>query len=40
MVAFEIEACKKNIEFYKREIENMEERIEELKRLKREEDYY
>ena len=40
MVAFEIESCRKNIEFYKQEIENMEAKLEELRNLKKAWQYY
>lgn len=40
MLVFEIEACRQNIEFYKQEIENMEEKMEELRRLKKSFEYY
>ncbi len=36
----ELDNCRVNIEFYRQEIENMEEKIRELERLKRDYDYY
>jgi hypothetical protein len=40
LVHIEIENCRKNIEFYKKEIGNMEEKLAELERLKKAYEYY
>ncbi len=40
MLRFEIENCKSNIEFYKLQIDNMEERLNELERLRKAYEYY
>ncbi len=40
MTKFEIDNCRKNIEFYRLQIENMEEKILELEKLKRQYEYY
>ena len=40
MLRFEVENCKSNIEFYKMQIENMEERLHELEKLKKAYEYY
>mgnify|MGYP001615300829 CR=1 FL=1 len=40
MTKFEIDNCRKNIEFYRLQIENMEEKIMELEKLKRQYEYY
>ncbi|MFH0798267.1 MAG: hypothetical protein V1906_02540 [Candidatus Woesearchaeota archaeon] len=40
MIELEIETCKENIKFYETQIDNMEEKLAELERLKKEYDYY
>ena len=40
MVRFEIDNCRDNIEFYKLQIENMEERLQELEKLRKAYEYY
>lgn len=35
MVEFEIENCRKNIEFYQQEITNMEDKISELEQIRK-----
>lgn len=40
MIELEIETCKKNIKFYEMQIDNMEEKLAELERLRKEYDYY
>jgi len=40
MITIEIDNCRQNIDFYKNEIENMEQKLEELERLKKSYEYY
>ncbi len=40
MLRFEIENCRKNIEFYKLQIEDMEEKLAELEQLNKAYEYY
>lgn len=40
MLKFEIENCRKNIEFYQTQIENMKERLQELEKLREAYEYY
>lgn len=40
MIALEIMNCKNNIKFYENEIENMEEKLEELEKLRQRDAFY
>lgn len=40
MIELEIETCKNNIKFYEMQIDNMEEKLAELEKIKKEYEYY
>lgn len=40
MIELEIETCEQNIKFYEMQIDDMEKKIGDLKRLKQEQDFY
>ncbi|MFH1638635.1 MAG: hypothetical protein ABIB71_09480 [Candidatus Woesearchaeota archaeon] len=40
LIQVEIENCRNNIEFYKIEISSMEQKMQELERIREEYDYY
>ncbi len=40
MLRFEVENCKKNIEFYRLQIDQMEEKLLELEKLRKSYEYY
>ncbi len=40
LISIELDNCRKNITFYKEEIENMEAKISELEKMKQSYDYY